>query len=146
MYLVCERTSIEDDLAFLVEDLRENNTKAKCVIVYCCSLNMCSSLYAHFLYKLKEKAITPLVPTRLVTIGFLECSILIHNKEVILKSMVDVDGTIRVVFATMTLGMRVNFVGLNTTIHYSAPHSIDDYFQESGRAGRSGVKPTSTIY
>ena len=69
-----------------------------------------------------------------------------HNKEVILKSMVEVDGTVRVVFATMALGMGVNFVGLNTTIHYGAPRSIDDYFQESGRAGRSGGKSTSTIY
>ena len=59
MYLVCERTSIEDDLAFLVEDLRENNTKAKRVIVYCRSLNMCSFLYAHFLYELKEKSYYP---------------------------------------------------------------------------------------
>ena len=48
MYRVCERTSIEDDLAFLAEDLRENHINAERVIVYCCSLNMYSSLYVHF--------------------------------------------------------------------------------------------------
>ena len=53
-----------------------------------------------------------------------------HNKEVIMQSMGKADGTVRVVFATMALGMGVNFIGLFTTIHYGALHSLDDYFQE----------------
>lgn len=53
---------------------------------------------------------------------------------------------VRVVFATTALGMGVNIVGLNTIIHYGAPLSIDDYVQESGRAGRTGAPATSTIY
>ncbi len=56
------------------------------------------------------------------------------------------DGTIRVVFATIALGMGVNFVGLNRTIHYGAPTAIENYFQESGRAGRSGAIAKSTIF
>ncbi len=42
--------------------------------------------------------------------------------------------------------MGVNFVGLNITIHYGAPTAIEDYFQESGRAGRSGAIAKSTIF
>ena len=56
------------------------------------------------------------------------------------------DGTIRVVFATNALGMGVHFSGVNTVIHYGAPNSLDDYLQESGRAGRNGEQATSTIY
>lgn len=48
------------------------------------------------------------------------------------------DGIVCVVFATVALGMGVNFAALNTVYHYGAPRSIDDLFQESGRAGRSG--------
>lgn len=40
--------------------------------------------------------------------------------------------------ATMALSMGVNFVALNTIYLYGAPRIIDDFFQESGRAGRSG--------
>ena len=69
-----------------------------------------------------------------------------HNKEVIMHSMAKKDGVVRVVFATMALGRGVNFVGLGTIIHYGAPRCIDDYFQESGRAGRGGEQSTSTIY
>ena len=60
-----------------------------------------------------------------------------------MKSMSKVDGVVRVVFATMALGMGVNFTHLTRTIHYGAPRSLDDYFQESGRGGEQS---TSTIY
>lgn len=50
-------------------------------------------------------------------------------------------GTVRIVFCTVALGMGVNFAGLNYIIHYGAPKSVEDYFQECGRAGRSGDLP-----
>ena len=69
-----------------------------------------------------------------------------HNKQVIMQSMQKADGVVRVVFATVALGMGVNFVGLSNILHYGAPSSIEDYFQESGRAGRSGEHSKSVIY
>ena len=68
------------------------------------------------------------------------------TREVIMTSMSGPDGVVRVVFATMALGMGVNFTGLTCTMHYGAPRSLDDYFQECGRAGRGGEQSTSTIY
>jgi len=35
----------------------------------------------------------------------------------------------------VALGMGINLRDVNTIIHYGAPHSIEDYFQESGRGG-----------
>ena len=52
----------------------------------------------------------------------------------------------RVVFATMALGMGVNMQNVNTIIRYGAPKNVEDYFQESGRGGRSGVDAVSTVY
>ena len=63
-----------------------------------------------------------------------------------MRSMQKDDGIVRVVFATIALGMGVNFKGLNAIIHYGAPRSIDDFLQESGRAGRSGTQATSIVY
>lgn len=76
----------------------------------------------------------------------LVCTILVHCHTVILKSMATMDGTTRVVFVTNALGMGVHFAGVNTVIHYGAPHRLDDYLQESDRAGRTGEQATSTIY
>ena len=42
--------------------------------------------------------------------------------------------------------MGVNFTSLNKTIHYGAPSTIEDYFQESGRVGRSGEQGKSIVF
>ena len=151
IYYSVEKRSgnIETDLSFIVDDLAKNAVSVKRVIVYCRSLDLCSSLYAHFLYTLGDQSYHPpgaeqVSNNRLFEMYHSRTDE--HNKEVIMESMNKADGTVRVVFATMALGMGVNLVGLNTTIHYGAPRSLEDYFQESGRAGRNGEAATSTIY
>ena len=61
-------------------------------------------------------------------------------------SLTKSDGTTRVIFATVALGMGVDLKNVQTVVHYGAPRSLDDFFQESGRAGRSGVKAHSVVY
>lgn len=61
-----------------------------------------------------------------------------HNKEVILNSLAKSDGVVRIVFATVAFGMGNNLRDINMIVHYGASQSTDDYFQESGRGGRSG--------
>ena len=128
-------TTLEEDLASVIEDVRIHSIKANRVIIYCRSLNMCAELYAHFLYVLGEKSYYPqgapeLCENRLF--AMFHSSTLKHNKDVVLRNMIEESGVVRIVFATTALGMGVNFVGLYSTIHYGAPRSIDDYFQESG--------------
>ena len=38
-------------------------------------------------------------------------------------------GTVRVVFASVAMGMGIDLHGVDTVIHYGAPSSIEDYFQ-----------------
>ena len=69
-----------------------------------------------------------------------------HKRDAILKSFGRSDGTVRVLIATTANEMAVNLIGVNATIHYGAPRCFDDYFQESGRAGRFNEPSTSTVY
>ena len=69
-----------------------------------------------------------------------------HIKDIIMNSLADPWGKIRVVFATDALGMGVNLADVNRVVHYGAPRSLEDYFQESGRGGRTGEQAYSTIY
>lgn len=69
-----------------------------------------------------------------------------HNKEVILNSLTRPDGVVRVVFATVTLGVGINFRHFNTIIHYGAPQSIEDYFQGRRRGERCGESARSIVY
>lgn len=54
-------------------------------------------------------------------------------------------GITRVLFATMAFGMGVNCKDLKTIIHYGPPNDLDDYLQESGRAGRDGQQSQAIL-
>ena len=140
-YEVLPRSDMETDIKPLVDDLRRNKLLMSRVIIYCRSLNVCADLYAFFLTSLGEESYYPLDAPKVSDNRLFG---MYHANTP--NGMLKADGVIRVVFATVALGMGVNFVGLNRIIHYGAPSSIDDYFQESGRGGRSGEAAKSTIY
>ena len=54
-----------------------------------------------------------------------------HSKDVIMGSLRVCH--VRVVFASVTMGMGIDLHGVDTIIHYGAPISTEDYFQASGR-------------
>lgn len=148
-YSVKNRTDIESDFSDLMLSLRQNQVKTPRVIVYCRSLNMCADLYAHFHSELGSLSYYPtdaphLSDNRLF--GMFHACTPQYNKDIILKSLSVSDGVVRVVFATVALGMGIDLQNVNHIIHYGAPRSIEDYFQESGRGGRSGDNAQSTIY
>ena len=148
-YEVCCRSDIETDMHSLVVSLKECNKKSPRVIIYCRTLNMCADLYAHFHFELGDSSYYPpeaahISDNRLF--GMFHSNTTQYNKDIILKSLSIPDGVVRIVFATVALGMGVNLVDCNHVIHYGAPQSIEDYFQESGRVGRSGDRAKSSIF
>ena len=53
--------------------------------------------------------------------GMFHLSTCQHKKDVILKSLQVPDGVVRVLFATVVLGMGINLQDINTVIHYGSP-------------------------
>lgn len=149
-YKVQARTDIENDLAELLDSLRRNTISTPRVIVYCNSLNMCADLYAHFHSELESESYHPLGAAQVSDnrlFGMFHSHTPQYNKEVILRSLQIPSGVVRVVFATVALGMGIDLQGVNNIIHYGAPKSLEDYFQESGRGGRrQGDSASSVVY
>ena len=54
--------------------------------------------------------------------------------------------TIRVVFATVAIGIGVNIFDIRQVIHVSVPGTIESLYQEIGRAGRDGKTANAYIY
>ncbi|XP_028415623.1 mediator of RNA polymerase II transcription subunit 34-like [Dendronephthya gigantea] len=67
-------------------------------------------------------------------------------KDEILKQLCLRQCKVRVVFATVAIGMGVDIPDIRHMIHVSPPCSVKAYFQETGRAGRDGKPSLATLY
>ena len=67
-----------------------------------------------------------------------------NMKDEILKQLCSANFKLRVVFATLALGMGVNIPNVRCVIHFGVPGSVRQYYQKIGRAGRD-YKPAGAI-
>lgn len=65
-------------------------------------------------------------------------------KQEILNELTRTESKIRVVFATVALGLGVNIPNVTKVVHIGPPRTLESYYQEIGRAGRNG-KPAKAL-
>ncbi|XP_033122999.1 ATP-dependent DNA helicase RecQ-like [Anneissia japonica] len=108
-------------------------------IIFCKRKRHCRELYETFITALGDDAYDFTVETkddRSRFVAMFQQGTDSQVKETIISSFADHDGTIRVLFATIAFGMGMDVKGLENIIHLGPPNDLDDYLQETGRAGR----------
>ena len=111
-------------------------------VIFCRSYNICSEMYILIKNLLGPKLTDPpgypnLHEFRLIDI-YTKAS-KAEMKEKVLSSFKQVAGKLRVVIATTAFSMGIDCPDIRQVIHYGPPSCIEEYVQETGRAGRDGT-------
>ena len=52
----------------------------------------------------------------------------------------------RIIFATVAFGIGLDIKNIRQVIHIGLPYSMEEYFQEAGRAGRDGFPAKAHVF
>ena len=67
------------------------------------------------------------------------------NRDHILESMGEPNGSVRVLIATIAYGMGIDCKNVKSVLHYGPSYNLETYLQESGRAGRSSIEMCKSV-
>ena len=70
----------------------------------------------------------------------------LQEKERIIDGLTLGKSKLRIVFATVTFGVGLELKDIRQIIHVGLPCTMEEYFQEAGRASRDGLPSKAHIY
>ena len=126
---------------WLVSLLLETKGEAPFTIIFCRTVNDIVSLLTHFLLKLERSGVfvdgdEPVHDSCLLGVFYSQTPV--QHKESITSSFEGLGGKVRLVLASTSLSMGVDFPHVQYVVHYGPSRDLTSHLQEAGRAGRDG--------
>ena len=121
---VAKKRGAETDFKFLADAARDANGS---VIVYCPSVRETEAVCEALRAKFGQNASVGVYHARLSPA---------QRKKTHMDFLV---GAVKVVAATVAFGMGIDKPDIRLVVHYGAPKTMEEYYQQVGRAGRDGL-------
>ena len=135
------REDICDDFDWLVDLIKRKGKETPRMLVFFRKIDHISDVFEHLATSLGEQAYVNFTPegpnddrNRLFDMYHLKTDE--EVKETVSASYQDPEGVTRVVLCSTSFSMGLDVKGVNSVVHYGSSNDLDDYIQESGRAGR----------
>ncbi|CAB4009302.1 Hypothetical predicted protein [Paramuricea clavata] len=132
----------------LCKELLEKKINMPLTLVYG-TLNICAESFLFFANMLGKKQYFPLgAPPKSENRLFSQyhAEYPQHEKERLINGLINNMCKARVLFVTVAFGIGVDLPSIRQVIHIGVPRTMEEYFQEVGRAGRDGLPAVATIY
>ena len=136
----------------LIDEICKYGTKSKRTIVFCRSYDTLLQMYEYTVLQLNERGAlfvgTPQAGKQSLfrTCDKYDACTSLEVRQNILSSFTQVDGNVRLVFATIAFAMGLDAPDVRRIVHWSPPDDIEMYIQESGRGGRDGKPAIAVLY
>ena len=126
----------------LAEELRLLKSAFPKTLVFCSNYDNCSQLYLLLQSTLGRYFTDPPGYPNLHVFWLIEMytrACLPHMKEKVLSSFSTAGSKLRLVVATTAFSMGIDCADIRRVYHYGPPSCVEQYVQETGRAGRDGL-------
>ena len=128
--------SIQATFSPLLERLRTERQVMSCMLVFCCTYNMCADLFAYFKLSHGNDFTEPPNSVEVNKHGlaniFLGCTPPDVKAEII-HQFTGTDTLLRLLFATSAFGMGVDCCNVQQIIHVGITEDTESYIQATGR-------------
>lgn len=132
----------------IIEELKQKKANTELTLIYG-NLETCAECFMIFSSALREEqyfpqGAAPIAENRLFAQYHAEYPA--HEMERLVNEMVKGKCKTRVLFVTIAFGMGIDIPNIRAVIHIGVPHTMEEYFQEAGRAGRDGEPSVAKIF
>jgi superfamily II DNA helicase RecQ len=136
----------EEELAWIMDAVKERRDKCPKIIIYVNSIAMCETLYIWLHSELKKDAYKDEMSIENRMVEMYHAHTDEDTKLRIMSKFSSEDSTIRVLIATVACGMGVNIPDISIVILWGLPPSLLQMWQEIGRCGRDGRSGIAICY
>eukprot|EP00795_Rhopilema_esculentum_P007200 gene7200-12870_t len=157
IYVPMERSNIyyevrrlkADDLSpfqFFIDALNHQKQNAPKTIVYCRNVKQVAVLFNHFNYMLgSNQYLNGWASLENRFIAMFHRSTAEVNKNFVLQEFKKRDSIIRIVFATTSFEMGLDFEDVEVVVNFGVPRSLESFAQQCGRGGRRSAQAFSLV-